>query len=363
MSHFSNIVYRIYKSSGKEFDCMLDCLLSDIDERFYILRLVFFCDIINNSDYLNKLRLLRAKIGKKMPGKEPVVTLVSQKPLDSDLVLEVHGYLPSMDEQIVYKKYGEFSYVTLINEFGRFLYVGGLYSSCDKDIYIQGNNIFRTLKFILQLEGFSVASIVRQWNYIGNITSYDSGGNQNYQMFNNARSEFYASSLWPAGYPAATGIGTHGKCLVVDVDAVISENKLFNIKSIDNKLQVAAHLYSDKVLEKVETGLSTPKFERAKSLNVNDECLIYVSGTAAIRGEKSIVDNVVEQLKVTLENIKQLTENSEIKLLRVYLKNATDYQVIYNILSLNTNIQISYLHADVCRNELLLEIEGISLRV
>lgn len=361
MSFLSNIGYRVVKSYGSDFNLMLDEILQNIDNRFKVLRLVFFCNISDSNDYLNKLNILRIRIRESMCGELPAVSLVAQKTLDADLILEVHYYKPDSDEQISYKTYGEFPYVTLTNMYGKFLYCGGLHSSLNDDIYTQSIDVFNTLSFIMQKEGFPIDSITRQWNYIGSITSFDIDGNQYYQMFNNARSDFYKSSLWTNGYPAATGIGTCGNSVIVDVDAAVVESPLFQIKPIDNKLQIAAHSYSDKVLEKAENGLTTPKFERAKKLSLNNECLVYVSGTAAIRGESSVVTDVVEQLYVTMENIRQLINDSKIRLLRVYLKNEDDYNVIQEIMSKYTEIQQSYLLADVCRDELIIEIEGIAL--
>ena len=66
-------------------------------------------------------------------------------------------------------------------------------------------------------------------------------------------------------------------------------------------------------------GKTTPKFERAKSLQTGDCCMMYLSGTAAIRGEVSLAEaDVVAQLRITLENIRHLIGDVSMKLLRVY---------------------------------------------
>lgn len=101
------------------------------------------------------------------------------------------------------------------------------------------------MKDVLDEEGFGIDSIVRQWNYIEQITAQESDGQQHYQMFNNARSEFYSSTLWKDGYPAATGIGSTCGGVLVDFDAVMLQSDVCRITPIDNKLQVAAHAYSE----------------------------------------------------------------------------------------------------------------------
>ena len=133
---------------------------------------------------------------------------------------------------------------------------------------------------------------------------------------------------------------------------------------IDNKLQIAAHAYSPQVLETAQQQKTTPKFERAKSMTFDDKKLIYVSGTAAIRGEESLTGVGLErQLHITMENIAQLTGDAQLKMLRVYLKNKSDYKEAYEVLSsYQLAIPVSYMCADVCRDELLIEIEGIAIK-
>lgn len=88
--------------------------------------------------------------------------------------------------------------------------------------------------------------------------------------------------------------------------------------------------------------------------------MMYLSGTAAIRGEVSLAEaDVVAQLRITLENIRHLIGDASMKLLRVYLKNENDYNKVHDSLE-GEEICISYLLADVCRDELLIEIEGIA---
>ena len=92
--------------------------------------------------------------------------------------------------------------------------------------------------------------------------------------------------------------------------------------------------------------------------------LIYISGTAAIRGEESLTGVGLErQLHITMENIAQLTGDVPLKMLRVYLKNKSDYKEARELLNgYQLAIPISYMCADICRDELLIEIEGIAIK-
>ena len=213
--------------------------------------------------------------------------------------------------------------------------------------------------------------IVRQWNYLENITDI-AHGNQCYQDFNDVRTLFYASSEWESGYPAATGIGTQHGGVLIDFNAVSGE---VDIVPLDNDWQRAAHVYSDEVLisHRADTEKGTPKFERGKSLSDRQQEVIYISGTAAIRGEESVTTgDVLSQTEITLENIQHLIgleegrenlpeHSGKLGLLRVYLKNEEDAPAVKADLDkLCPDLPIAYLYADVCREELLIEIEGIA---
>lgn len=105
---------------------------------------------------------------------------------------------------------------------------------------------------------------------------------------------------------AATGIGTQYGGVQIDFNAVKGN---IDIVPLDNDWQRAAHDYSDDVLisHRTDTEKETPKFERGKLLTDQSLEMIYISGTAAIRGEESIMDgNVLSQTEITLENIQHL---------------------------------------------------------
>ena len=275
--------------------------------------------------------------------------------------MEIHSYLP-YDDEVLYREYEGKPYIVIENSDGRFLYSGGWQADLCTDIYTQSCEVFRQMKGLLDKEGFPVSAIVRQWNYIERITAFD-GDDQHYQMFNNARSCFYSAVNWKDGYPAATGIGSSCGGVIVDFDAVLLNSADCFIIPIDNRLQIAAHAYSDNVLLEAGRMKTTPKFERAKSLNLGSRRVVYISGTAAIRGENSLVGVGIEkQTEITLENIAHLTDNADICLFRVYLNNSDNCDVAKQLLyKYEDDVYISYLLTDVCRNELLIEIEGVAI--
>ncbi len=363
MNYCEKIEYSIYKSNKKFSANCVDELLSRLPKGKNILRLVFFDRICDNEEYEAKLVLLREKINSLFFENRPVLTFVSQAPLDAEVVLEVQSYMLEKGEHLSYRSYEDYSYVVLENHDGRFLFVGGIQGKVtEQTIKNQADFLFKPLAKILKYEQIPVQNIIRQWNYIEQITKIVDS-DQNYQLLNNARSDFYRTADWSNGYPAATGIGTQWGGLLVDLDAAqfFSENCFAT--PIDNKLQIAAHTYSTQVLEVAGQRKMTPKFERAKSITFGDRRIVYISGTAAIRGEEALVGVGLKcQLQITMENIAQLTGDAKLRFLRVYLKEHSFYEEAHRLMEeYRLDIPISYLLADVCRDELLIEIEGIAI--
>ena len=235
----------------------------------------------------------------------------------------------------------------------------------------QSREVFEKLDAILVEHGFAVDDIVRQWNYIGSIVSYR-GGKQNYQEFNDARTAYYSKGQWQNGYPAATGIGASGEGIIV---GGIAFKRAGHIFPIDNPLQVAAHVYSKRVLvdEDVNAVKSTPKFERAKLIERAGGACCFVSGTAAIRGEESVdASSATMQTVRTIENIEHLVSKENLvrfgckpydltyTKLHVFVKEAEDYDAVRAVVEeAYPQMSVIYSIADVCRRELLVEIEGI----
>lgn len=376
MQYSDKIQYDVYFAKLADFNIMVDMLLNQIPVQQTVLRMVFFGMPPTNRVYQKRYSVLKAKVKAKFKKRMPVVSYVAQPTLDCGMAVEVHTYRKGPMDTLAYKEIDGRPYVLLENLSGRFLFAGGFQSDIfEKNIAEQSVDTFRMLGDLLSAENFPVNSIVRQWNYIERITAVDND-RQHYQDFNEARSEFYSQSDWTAGYPSATGIGmTHGGVLL-DVDAAQLTGEDTGIIPLDNRLQVAAHHYSDDVLISEQMGKTTPKFERGKCLNFGNAGMIYISGTAAIRGEQSMKDaDLSEQLYATMENIAYLIslENvtvsgvscryqPKVTMLRIYLKDMSAVKEAKELMeAFRLNIPVVYLWADICREELLIEIEGTAV--
>ena len=361
--------YSVYTTEEYPFEQMCQSLLSQIDNEHNVLKIVFFGSPQNNEEYLTQFQTIRCCIKAHFPEQTPLIHYVSQKPCIGMLNAEV----VCIDSTENYTATCGEDYMVLDDGICRELITGGILPpDISAPVTVQSDAVFTRIENILIQENFPINSIVRQWNYIENISMFD-GEHQNYQDFNDSRSHFYEKTVWSSGYPAATGIGTNHGGVMVEIIAF--QGKGLVDWSLDNPLQIAAHRYSQCVLlgatDSKFKNRTTPKFERARVVGTPERQIVYISGTAAIRGEKSFIANdVTKQTIITMENIDYLISKSNYpvnsisrtyKMLRVYVKNPSQMEMVRNYMKANypeaTKI---YVCADICRDELLLEIEGIA---
>ena len=309
-------------------------------------------------------------LGKRIP-----VTLIPQYLLPKGgFSLEVYS-IDSCDA-IHLGEHKGVGYGLFTNERESLLFFEGVPSSnFSASVRQQSDEIFAKIENTLSMHGFAVDDIVRQWNYIGDIVALREG-KQNYQEFNDARSHYYSKGCWSNGYPAATGIGA--SCEGVIVGGIAFKTAVPTTKRvypIDNPLQVAAHVYSKSVLidDAANAIKSTPKFERAKVIETERGVCCFVSGTAAIRGEASMeASSASLQTKMTIENIQHLVSKDNLvrygckaydlryAKLHVFVKHAEDFAEVKDVVDkAYPEMEVVYTVADICRGELLVEIEGI----
>ena len=358
-------IFNIYRSQAAGFERALDEVLAAIAENENeVIRIVVFGAPNNNEEYVNQRSMLEQRCLSVFGEQAPMVGYIAQAPLRYTLAAEVTFVTKSDAASVVRCK----DYIRIGDE----LLSAAIYSSLDYGIAEQAECIFARMAEILKAEGVTTSDIVRQWNYIENITHLSAEG-QHYQLFNDARSSFYNACSWENGYPAATGIGTQMGGVMVMFDAVCDSAQ--HSTAVDNPLQVSAHAYSQQVLiNNTEAHKTTPKFERARHMKA-EESSIYISGTAAIRGEESCREDAVGQTRLTMENIDYLISAENLTKsgvaepqtmayasLRAYLKHRADLAAVVEWMEQNyPQVDVLYLWADICREELLIEIEGIAV--
>lgn len=333
------------------------------------VRLVFFTDAADGETFRTVAERIGEVLSERYPRQRPVWSLVAQRPLSGGvpartLAAEVHYHASPRRGAVRYGCFGKIPYVVFDDGERRelFLSVGPHNTWLPDCVPAQAEVVFGRVAEIMRREGFPVDSIQRQWNYVEGITR-ETHGCQHYQALNDARSEFYAPVFWTNGYPAATGIGTVCGGITVDVNAATG----LVSRAVDNPLQRAAHVYSEKVLRPGDRAVpTTPKFERARVVEYGGQSLCYVSGTAAIRREESLAGmDAVRQTGVTVGNIGQLTaqvsSGCRVRSARVYVKRAEDVPAVEEaVRAAYPEADLLFLEADVCRPELLVEIEALA---
>lgn len=197
---------------------------------------------------------------------------------------------------------------------------------------------------------------LRTWNFIPNINQ-GQGDQEEYKKFCCGRYRAFAqANIDERAFPAASALGHYSRGAAIYILASSKPGQY-----LENPLQKPAYHYPR------EYGPRSPSFARA-CLSANDhKQVMFVSGTASIRGHETLYENdIVRQFAVTTENIQALLNAGgeqayELTAIRAYLRSAGDLEPIQNCLEQHfPNVQKVILQADICRSNLSLEIEALA---
>ena len=379
----------IAPARGLSFDKQVDSSIEQLcafifpegKTRYFIVQQTFFISAPSHLEFDSRSALIREKLADKCGSQLAPTSIVAQSPEEgSEVVLELICSRVAKEKKVSYKSVNGLSYCVVDHGEFRVAHAAGLTGEPGDSLRHSAEKAFEQARSILGAEGLSFGHIVRQWNYVENITRVEDpvANIQNYQVFNDVRARFYREGNFSNGYPAATGTGMNTGGVVIGFIAVSGSEKV-KVRPVRNPRQIDAHGYSKDVLVGRSTGVtaekSTPKFERGKMVILEGRTHVYVSGTASIIGEKTMFPGDVERQTITtIENIQSLfsRENQELlgvnfnfpeirfSHLRVYVKHRNDIPAVKNICESRLNCESSlYLESDICREELLVEIEGI----
>lgn len=141
---------------------------------------------------------------------------------------------------------------------------------------------------------------------------------------------------------------------------------------LENPRQTSAYHYPSTY------GPRSPTFSRAALILQQPHALLLISGTASIVGHESRhIGNVRAQTRETLTNLSEIVAQANDRLpegalftlaqlhLRVYVRRAEDADAVRRELQvcLGKPLNLCFVQADVCRQELLVEIEASGLSV
>ena len=205
--------------------------------------------------------------------------------------------------------------------------------------------------------------LLRVWNYVAAINAEDLLG-ERYRQFNTARRQAFlvGQRAVEGEVPAACALGSElGSPLVIYFIASSTP-----ARAIENPRQVSAYRYPR------EYGPDSPTFSRAAISAHGTEHQLFISGTASIIGHRTAhAGDAGAQARESAANIAALIEAANVATgstaysadalkYKVYVRNESDFPVIRSELlsGLRADLPITYLQADICRSDLLVEIEA-----
>jgi chorismatase len=240
----------------------------------------------------------------------------------------------------------------------------GTYTAGVRSAYLTALGLARSLGY---------GRIFRMWNFVNDINNDNADGMEVYQDFCRGRAQAFDQAGIPEDQlPAATGIGSLGGGIAFYFLACCC----CRCVNIENTRQMPAYHYPRRY------GPRSPRFTRATHLLPAgaDECSahLYVSGTASIIEHRTVHHGRVDsQCREALANIEHVisADNlaahgvhpgrrlADLHNVKVYVRHRRDMDTVREICakSLDPAAEVVFLNVDVCRSDLLVEIEGIVL--
>jgi chorismate lyase / 3-hydroxybenzoate synthase len=208
--------------------------------------------------------------------------------------------------------------------------------------------------------------LLRVWNYLPAINR-DEHGSERYRQFNRARQQaLRACGRADQGtVPAASALGSPLASPLVVYFIAGRTAPTF----VENPRQVSAYHYPR------EYGSHRPAFSRATLLRHSTGLALFISGTASIVGHRSLhLGDTAAQTRETVANIEALLTQAnraargarfELSALacKVYVRRPSDLPLVQAELeaALGGDARVVYLQADICRQDLLVEIEAAAM--
>jgi len=216
------------------------------------------------------------------------------------------------------------------------------------------------------LEQTGCKHLLRIWNYLPQING-DGGGLERYRQFNLGRQQAFVEANQAAfeGAPAACALGIHQGSLCIRFLAGRAAPL-----PIENPRQVSAYHYPK------DYGPRSPTFSRAAIADIGGgDVALFISGTASIVGHETVhIGDIDAQTRETLRNLsaviaaanERTTARFDLAALDcvVYVRHVADAPTVRRIIeetlgpAAHTLSHAVFLEADICRQDLLVEIEA-----
>lgn len=220
----------------------------------------------------------------------------------------------------------------------------------------QAGAIFRQMESALQDVGMTFSEVFRTWFYNHDILDW-------YDEFNTVRTDFFHDrDIFGGVVPASTGIGggnAADAALIAGLVALEPKDPAVKVSQVASPLQSSARDYGS-------------SFSRAVEVSCPDHRRLYVSGTASIdkAGATVHVGDCKAQVGLTMEVVGEILRSrqmewGDVNRALAYFKRAEDAHLLeaYRQEHDLPRFPVIVAENDVCRDELLFELEVDAIRV
>lgn len=235
---------------------------------------------------------------------------------------------------------------------------GCLEAALDRPIDAAGYDAYCRILDLVDSRGYG--ALIRVWNYFPGINETD-GGLERYRRFSVGRHDAFAAKHRSVSKdaPAACALGSRSGPLSICFLAARSAGT-----AIENPRQVSAYHYPP------QYGPRAPLFSRGMLSRPGSRPLLFISGTASIVGHETMhAGDTQKQAAETACNVRAVIEEANhaglaaggaLKL-KAYVRHSDDLPAVRGRLehAFGPAADVVYLQADICRSDLLVEVEGV----
>lgn len=243
------------------------------------------------------------------------------------------------------------------DEHSEYCFLGGLLPELSiNSRELSTNTIFQLIESELNKINMNFNNVVRTWFYLDDLLNW-------YKEFNIVRTSYFnQKGIFNKLIPASTGIGAKniaGGYLSTAAYVIKPKSEKVKIYAVPSPLQCPAVDYKS-------------SFSRAIEIVHPDYNNLIVSGTASINsdGHSANIGNVYKQIELTMNVVNGILESREMNWGNVikgivYFKNINDIDLYYEYCYKNNipDMPLTIIQADICREELLFEIEIDAIRI
>ncbi len=282
------------------------------------------------------------------------ITWISQKPEDGSFTLSIQIHAVSFLHVSPLVVQGNRVGCLFQDEDLQYVILSLLPEDMTAAKFDQTYQIFSGMQNALRADNMDFSNTVRTWLFAEDILSW-------YDQLNKARDKFFnENDVFNQLVPASTGVGVAnpaGAAMTAELIGMKPLNENVSIEAVNSPLQCPALDYKS-------------SFSRAVCVRTPGQSRLYISGTASIApdGLSAHLDDTPKQIELTMQVIEAILKEVAMDWSHVvrgiaYMKHQKDIPLFEQYCRSNgLSIPHVMVHADVCRDDLLFELEVEALK-